>query len=54
MKANYMFEMNNSGHDLFEGDLAVFFEYEFTVTNNGWAFFEKTKTVSDDYYANYY
>ncbi len=50
----YMFEMNNSGHDLHEGDLALRFEYQMTVDNNGWWIFNKTYTFSGYSLYNYH
>lgn len=34
LESGYMFEMNNRGHDLYEGDLALRFEYRMTVNNS--------------------
>lgn len=36
MLLGYMFEMNNKGHDLFEGDLAVEFDYSMTARRPLW------------------
>ncbi len=51
----YMYEMNNNGHDLLEGDVAITFEYEMTVYNdNWWAFFNKNHTFSGSTFRNHY
>ena len=50
----YIFEMNNSGHDLLEGDLALRLEYQMTVNNNGWWIFNETNTFGGYTYHNYY
>jgi hypothetical protein len=49
----YMFEMNNSGHDLFEGDLAFKYEYKMVVRNKI-LFFNSDKSFEDYSYHNYY
>ena len=53
LQVGYMFEMNNSGHDLLEGDLAVRFEYQMTV-GNGWQIFEQFQTFNGSKFYNYY
>lgn len=54
LQFGYMFEMNNSGHDWLDGDLALRFEYRMTVDNNGWWIFNETNTFSGYTYHNYY
>lgn len=54
LDVGYMFEMNNSGHDLLEGDLAVRFEYQMTVDNKKIWIFNKTYTFSGSAFFNYY
>ncbi len=49
----YLFEMNNSGHDLFEGDLALRFEYKMTVESGWWIFLEQEEFTGYVYH-NYY
>ncbi len=53
LEVGYMFEMNNSGHGLLEGDVALEFEYQMTVDNNRWLF-NKTKTFSGYAFHNYH
>ena len=50
----YMFEMNNSGHDLREGDLAFRYDYKMKVSDNDWWVFESTHTITGFEYNNYY
>lgn len=54
MNIGYMFEMNNYGHDLFEGELAFKYEYEMTVSNANWWIFETKKSFEGYSYHNYY
>ena len=54
LQVSYMFEMNNSGHNLREGDLALRIEYQMTVGNNGWWLLNKANTFSGYAYYNYY
>ena len=49
----YMFEMNNSGHDLLEGDLALQFEYQMTV-DKLIVFIHTKQSFSGSAYHNYY
>lgn len=44
----YMFEMNNKGHDLFEGDLSFRYDYKMTVKHNN-----STKSFSYYYIVEY-
>lgn len=51
----YMFEMNNKGHDLLEGDVALEFEYQMTVYKKNWlGAFLKNYTFSGYIFHNYY
>lgn len=50
----YMFEMNNSGHDLLEGDLALQFEYQMTVNKTILFFYNERKTFSGSSFHNHY
>lgn len=51
----YMFEMNNSGHDLLEGDVALRFEYQMTVyKKNIWGNFKQSHTFSGSTFRNHY
>ncbi len=53
LNIGYMFEMNNFNHDLFEGDLALIFDYEFTVKENHF-WFPKTRAITSKRYIGYY
>lgn len=50
----YLFEMNNTGHDLFEGDLAFRYDYEMSVSDKGWWIFENKNSFKWFSYHNYY
>lgn len=50
----YMFEMNNHGHDLREGDVALQYEYQMPVDNNRIFILNKTYTFSGHSLHNYY
>lgn len=51
----YMYEINNNGHDLLEGDVAITFEYEMTVyKKNIWGNFKKSYTFSGSSFRNHY
>lgn len=51
----YMFEMNNRGHDLLEGDVALRFEYQMTVyKKNIFGKFKESHTFSGYTFRNHY
>ena len=54
LKVGYMFEMNNYNHHLLEGDLALEFEYQMTVDNNGFWIFNEKYTFGNYTFHNYY
>lgn len=54
LKTGYLFEMNNRNHDMLEGDLGVSFDYEMTVSNNGFWFFEQQESFSGKHNHCYY
>ena len=55
LDVGYMFEMNNSGHDLLEGDVALRFEYQMTVyKKNIWGNFKQSHTFSGSTFRNHY
>ena len=53
LNVGYMFEMNNSGYDLREGDVALEFEYKMTVDNTRWLF-NKIHAFNGRTFHNYY
>lgn len=54
LNVGYMFEMNNSGHDLLEGDVALRFEYQMTVyKKNIWGNFKQSHTFSGSTFRNH-
>ncbi len=54
LNLGYLFEMNNSGHDLFEGDLALRFEYKMIVEVNFWDITIATEEFTGYVNHNYY
>ena len=50
----YMFEMNNSGHNLREGDVAFRYDYRMKVHNGDWWIFAKTHNITGFQILNYY
>lgn len=54
LNLGYLFEMNNSGHDLFEGDLALRFEYKMIVEVNFLDITITTEEFTGYVYHNYY
>ena len=53
LNVGYMFEMNNSGHELLEGKVVLSFEYNMTVNNNR-RLFNQTNTFSGSTFRNHY
>lgn len=53
LQLGYMYEMNNEGHDLFEGNIALRFDYQMTVFDDGWWFFDDTYTFKGHFYCNF-
>ncbi len=50
----YMFEMNNKGHQLFEGDSAIRYNFKMTVNDDAPLIFDKSRSFETFYYAGFY
>lgn len=48
LNTRYMFEMNNKGHDMYEGDIAFTYDYQFSVADNVIGNFEVKKIDGRD------